>query len=146
MDAALEGYPMRASNIFGAGMKRLIIALMVVAVTGCAGIMEMIPSRWDVNQAKSITDIQQQAVRFDCKGDQAVQINALDRDVEWFVIYSKTKPTRDITKLTDTLQKTIGEFKDRLKTGPVSPLYCDLKRKIIIQQTEILAGSVQGRF
>ncbi len=119
---------------------------MLVSLTGCASIMDMIPSRWDVNQAKSITDIQQQAIRFDCKGDQVSQINALDQSIEWFVIYSKTKPTKDITKLTDTLQKTVAEYKERANKGPVSPLYCDLKRKIIIQQTEILAGSVQGRF
>ena len=127
-------------------MKKLLLILAVVGLTGCAGLMEMIPSRWDVNQAKSITDIQQQAVRFDCKGDQLAQINALDRDVEWFVIYSKTKPTRDIIKLTATLQTTVAEYKERASKGVVSPLYCDLKRKIIIQQTEILAGSVQGRF
>ena len=127
-------------------MKKLIAVVAFLSLTGCASIMEMIPSRWDVNQAKSITDIQQQAIRFDCKGDQVVQINSLDQNIEWFVIYSKTKPTRDITKLTDTIQTTVSEYKERLKTGPVSPLYCDLKRKIIIQQTEILAGSVQGRF
>lgn len=127
-------------------MKKLIAILTLVSLTGCASIMDMIPSRWDVNQAKSITDIQQQAIRFDCKGDQVAQINALDQNVEWFVIYSKTKPTRDITKLTDTLQKTVGEYKERASKGPVSPMYCELKRKIIIQQTEILAGSVQGRF
>lgn len=127
-------------------MKKLLATLAVVSLAGCASIMDMIPSRWDVNQAKSVTDIQQQAVRFDCKGDQLAQITALDQNVEWFVIYSKTKPTRDITKLTDTLQKTVGEFKDRVSKGPVSSMYCDLKRKIIIQQTEILASSVQGRF
>lgn len=127
-------------------MKRLVTVLMLVSLTGCASIMEKIPSRWDVNQAKSITDIQQQAIRFDCKGDQVAQINALDQNIEWFVIYSKTKPTRDIAKLTDTLQTTVVEYKERASKGPVSPLYCDLKKKIIIQQTEILAGSVQGRF
>ena len=127
-------------------MKKLIAIIALVSLTGCAGIMEMIPSRWDVNQAKSITDIQQQAIRFDCKGDQLAQINALDQNIEWFVIYSKTKPTKDITKLTTTLQTTVAEYKERASKGAVSPLYCDLKRKIIIQQTEILAGSVQGRF
>ena len=126
-------------------MKKLIV-ILAISLSGCSSLLDYIPSRWDVNQAKSITDIQQQAKRFDCKGDQVAQINSLDQNVEWFVIYSKTKPTRDITKLTDTIQKTVGEYKERLKTGPVSPLYCDLKRKIIIQQTEILAGSVQGRF
>jgi uncharacterized protein YceK len=127
-------------------MKKLIVILAFLSLTGCASIIEMIPSRWDVNQAKSITDIQQQARRFDCKGDQAVQINDLAKSVEWFDIYAKTKPTRDISKLTGTMDKTIQEYQERLKAGPVSPMYCDLKKKIIQQQADILAGSVQGRF
>jgi uncharacterized protein YceK len=127
-------------------MKKLLVILALVSLSGCSTIMDYFPSRWDVNQAKSITDIQQQARRFDCKGDQVAQINSLDQSVEWFVIYSQTKPTRDITKLTETLQTTVTEYKDRASKGPVSPLYCDLKVKIIKQQTDILAGSVQGRF
>jgi hypothetical protein len=127
-------------------MKKLIVVLFVISLTGCASIMEYIPSRWDVNQAKVITDIQQQARRFDCKADQATQLNELAKSVEWFDIYAKTKPTRDIAKLTGIMDKTIEEYQGRLKTGPVSPLYCDLKAKIIKQQADILAGSVQGRF
>jgi hypothetical protein len=127
-------------------MKRLLTVVAFLSLTGCASVMELIPSRWDANQAKVMTDIQQQARRFDCKGDQVAQINALEQNIEWFDIYAKTKPTRDIAKLTGTLTTTVKEYQDRLKTGPVSPLYCDLKKKIIQQQTEILAGSVQGRF
>ena len=127
-------------------MKKLIAVCTFFALTGCASIMEKIPSRWDVNQAKVITDIQQQARRFDCKADQTAQVNELSKSVEWFSIYAKTKPTRDISKLTSTMDKTIQEYQERLKTGPVSPLYCDLKKKIIQQQADILAGSVQGRF
>ena len=118
----------------------------MVSLTGCAGIMEKIPSRWDVNQAKVMTDIQLQVRHFDCKGDQAMQLTALAMNVEWFEIYAKTKPTRDIAKLTTTITDTVKEYKDRLAKSPVSPLYCDLKIKIIRQQTDILAGSVQGRF
>ena len=127
-------------------MKKLIAVLFVVSLTGCSTLMEYIPSSWDVNQAKVITDIQQQTRRFDCKGDQARQLNILATDVEWFDIYAKTKPTRDIAKLTVTLNDTVKEYKDRLDKGPVSPLYCDLKIKIIKQQTDIIAKSVQGRF
>jgi len=28
----------------------------------------------------------------------------------------------------------------------VSPIYCDIKRKLIIQQADIIAKTVQGRF
>ena len=127
-------------------MKKLIVILAVVGLTGCASVMEMIPSRWDVNQAKVITDIQVQTNHFDCKADQAGQLAALAINVEWFDIYAKTKPTKDIAKLTGTIVTTVKEYQDRLKTGPVSPMYCDIKLKIIKQQTDILAGSVQGRF
>ena len=127
-------------------MKRLLLILALVSLTGCASIMEYIPSSWDVNQAKVITDIQLQVKHFDCKADLKPQVEQLARDVEWFDIYAKTKPTRDIAKLTGTITTTVTELKDRVNKGPVSPLYCDLKKKIIQQQADILAKSVQGRF
>ena len=127
-------------------MKRLIAVVAFLSLTGCASIMEYIPSGWDVNQAKVITDIQLQVRHFDCKADLAPQVNKLAQDVEWFDIYAKTKPTRDIAKLTGTITDTVKELQDRVAKGPVSPLYCDLKKKIIQQQADILAKSVQGRF
>jgi PBP1b-binding outer membrane lipoprotein LpoB len=126
-------------------MKKLIL-LVAIVLTGCASIMEYIPSGWDVNQAKVITDIQMETRHFDCKADLAPQVNRLAQDVEWFDIYSQTKPTRDINKLTGTIKDTVKELQDRVNKGPVSPLYCDLKKKIIQQQTDIIAESVQGRF
>ena len=127
-------------------MKKLLVVFAFLSLSGCASIMEMIPSGWDVNQAKVITDIQQQARHIDCKADLAPQVNRLAQDVEWFDIYSQTKPTRDINKLTGTIKDTVKELQERVAEGPVSPLYCDLKKKIIQQQADILAGSVQGRF
>jgi PBP1b-binding outer membrane lipoprotein LpoB len=127
-------------------MKKLLVVCAFFALTGCASIMEYIPSSWDVNQARVITDIQLQARHFDCKADLAPQVNKLAQDVEWFDIYSQTKPTRDINKLTGTIKDTVKELQERVAKGPVSPLYCDLKKKIIQQQADILAKSVQGRF
>ena len=127
-------------------MKRLATLILFASLTGCASIMEYIPSGWDVNQAKVITDIQQQARHIDCKADLAPQVNKLAQDVEWFDIYAKTKPTRDIAKLTGTITDTVQELQERVTKGSVSPLYCDLKKKIIQQQADILAKSVQGRF
>jgi len=127
-------------------MKKLIVFLFVLSLTGCASIVEMIPSGWDANQARVITDIQLQIRHFDCRVELAPQVNRLALDLEWFNIYAKTKPTRDIAKLTGTITDTVKELQDRVAKGPVSPLYCDLKKKIIQQQADILAGSVQGRF
>jgi PBP1b-binding outer membrane lipoprotein LpoB len=127
-------------------MKRLLVACAFFALTGCASIMEYIPSSWDVNQAKVITDIQLQVKHFDCKAELKPQVDQLAKNVEWFDIYSQTKPTRDINKLTSTITDTVKELQERVAKGPVSPMYCDLKKKIIQQQADILAKSVQGRF
>jgi len=127
-------------------MKRLLVVVAFLSLTGCASIMEMIPSGWDVNQAKVITDIQLEVRHFDCRADLKPQVDQLARDLEWFDIYAKTKPTRDIAKLTGTITDTVKELQDRVTKGPVSPLYCDWKKKIIQQQVDIIAKSVQGRF
>jgi PBP1b-binding outer membrane lipoprotein LpoB len=127
-------------------MKKILVVLAFLSLTGCASIMEMIPSGWDANQAKMITDIQLEVRHFDCKADLKPQVDQLARDVEWFDIYAKTKPTRDIARLTGTITDTVKELQDRVAKGPVSPMYCDLKKKIIQQQADILARSVQGRF
>jgi len=127
-------------------MKRLIAVVAFLSLTGCASVMDMIPSRWDVNQAKSITDIQLEVRHFDCRAELKPQVDQLAKDVEWFDIYAQTKPTRDIARLTGTITDTVKELQDRVNKGPVSPLYCDLKKKIIQQQTDIIAKSVQGRF
>ena len=127
-------------------MKRLLAVCAFFALTGCASIMEYIPSSWDVNQAKVITDIQLEVKHFDCKAELKPQVDQLAKNVEWFDIYSQTKPTRDINKLTGVIKDTVKELQDRVSKGPVSPLYCDLKKKIIQQQADILAKSVQGRF
>ena len=127
-------------------MKKLLLILALVSLTGCASIMEYIPSSWDANQARVITDIQQQARHIDCKAELKPQVDKLARDIEWFDIYAKTKPTRDINKLTGVITDTVKELQGRVAKGPVSPLYCDLKKKIIQQQADILAKSVQGRF
>jgi PBP1b-binding outer membrane lipoprotein LpoB len=127
-------------------MKRLLAVVAFLTLTGCASVMEYIPSGWDVNQARVITDIQLEVRHFDCRADLKPQVDQLARDVEWFDIYAKTKPTRDIAKLTGTITDTVKELQERVAKGSVSPLYCDLKKKIIQQQADILAKSVQGRF
>lgn len=126
----------------GVNMKALILTI-VLSLSGCA-LVDKIPSRWDVNQAKVTTDLRQITHNFDCKGDQQAQLKTIANQVQWFDLYAESKGTKDVAKLTATMSATVKEFQDRPQ--PVSPLYCDLKRKIMIQQADIIAKTVQGRF
>lgn len=127
-------------------MKKLLTLVAFALLAGCSSVMEYIPSRWDVNQAKVITDIQQATRNFDCKGDIANQSKNLVLQIEWLDIYSHAKPTRDIAKITGLMNGTVKELSERSSKGPVSPIYCDLKKKLMIQQADMIAHTVQGRF
>ena len=125
-------------------MKKLLAILTLVALSGCSTILDYIPSRWDVNQAKITTDLRQSTHNFDCKGDQQAQLKVVADQIQWFDFYAESKGTKDVAKLTATMKATVKEFQDRPQ--PVSVLYCDLKRKIMIQQADIIAKTTQGRF
>ena len=53
---------------------------------------------------------------------------------------------QDKRTVTGVIKDTVKELQERVAKGAVSPMYCDLKKKIIQQQADILAKSVQGRF
>lgn len=127
-------------------MKKLLAVTTLILLTGCSTVKDWWPSRWDVNQSKAVTDVQQTTRNFDCKGDIAAQTKTLATQVEWLDIYSQTKGTRDVVQITSMMKETTKELQDRIAKGPVSPMYCDLKKKILIQQADIIGTTIQGRF
>jgi outer membrane biogenesis lipoprotein LolB len=126
-------------------MKKLILILAVSLLTGCSTIKDWMPVKWDVNQSKAVTDIQQVTRNFDCKADIAQQSKALSGQVQWLTIYSETRGTKDVIDPLGHMNDTIKELVDRSIKGPVSPMYCEIKKKIMIQQSDMLAHTVQGR-
>ena len=127
-------------------MKRLLVAFAFVSLAGCSTIQEWIPVRWDANQSQSITSIQQATRNFDCKGDIAQQSKQLAQQIEWFTIYADTKKTRDVIGPVGHMNDTVKELVDRSSKGPVSPMYCDIKKRLMVQQADMVAHTVQGRF
>lgn len=119
---------------------------MVLALAGCSAITDQIPSFWDANQSAVITDIQQMTRHINCNADLKPQLHVLFMRLEWYDIYAATKRTQDMVKLGQTMLITVKEFQDRTAQGPVSPAYCDIKKKILVQQADIIATTVQGRF
>jgi len=129
-------------------MKRLLL-IAVLLLSGCGTLSDLkdqIPSFWDGNQSVVVTDMQQIARHIDCTGDVKPQLHDLFMRVEWYDLYANTKGTKDMAKLDQVMLTTIKEFQDRVAQGPVSPMYCDMKKKILIQQADIIAKTVQGRF
>jgi hypothetical protein len=122
-------------------MKKLLL-VAVVFLSACS----LVPSKWDSNQSRSITDVQLSVRHFDCNGNINLQATFVQNQVEWFDIYAQSKGTADMAKLTKVMDDTLKELVDRSSKEKVSPLYCDMKKKILVQQADIIASAVQGRF
>jgi hypothetical protein len=121
-------------------MKILVTVALLLVVSGCS----LVPSRWDQNQARVITDIRQEAGSFDCKGDVPAQLNTIESRIEWFHLYSDYNKAKDIDSMISKLEVTVKEFQDRVAKGPTSPTYCQLKKVLITEQVDIIGHTVGG--
>lgn len=130
-------------------MKRIIaLALLTLTLTGCASIGSLIPSFWDGNQSSRITDVELAVVRLDCAQPLRPQVTLIRDHLEWFVLYSKSKGSRnqDVVVLVEPLRETTEDFYQRTVKGDASPAYCGIKQRIMILQVHRAAQAIQGRF
>ena len=133
-------------------MKKIILYLfLAVSLNGClalAGLSTLLPSAWDPNQSSAITDIQQQSKRINCKwkiNEVKDHLEYLDEKTEWLIIYSETKQTTDIFNMTQVYNATLQDFYKRVETKSMSNSYCENKKAILIEQSNIIAKTLQGR-
>lgn len=133
-------------------MKKIILSLFLAfSLSGCialAGLSTLLPSAWDPNQSAVITDIQQQSKRINCKWkiDEVKQhLEYLDEKTEWLIIYSETKQTTDIFNMAQVYNTTLQDFYKRVETKSMSNSYCENKKTILIEQSNIIAKTLQGR-
>ena len=133
-------------------MKKIILSLfLAVSLSGCialAGLSTLLPSAWDANQSAAITDIQQQSKRINCKwkiDEVKNHLEYLDEKTEWLIIYSETKQTTDIFNMAQVYNTTLQDFYKRVETKSMSNSYCENKKTILIEQSNIIAKTLQGR-
>jgi hypothetical protein len=126
-------------------MRAIITALIVVSLTGCAGVQSWIPSFWDDNQSAYIINARITAEQIDCGQPQAAQIRRLSEDLRRFELYSQSKGAlqKDVLRVIEPMQSTVKEWRDR---GEASKTYCEIKKKILAQQGERAARVILGRW
>jgi hypothetical protein len=128
---------------------RLILTLItVLALSGCSTVEKWIPSFWDDNQSAKITDVRLRVDRLDCKADQLTQITVIRDDLRWFELYSNSKGRlqKDVLRLIGPMQETVEDMYKRNSEGKGSVAYCELKKKIMLQQAERAASGILGRY
>jgi hypothetical protein len=130
-------------------MKNLLLALVtVVSLTGCATVERWIPSFWDDNQSARIVDARLKIDRIDCARDQLTQAGAIRDDLRWFELYSDSKGRlqKDVIQLIKPMQETTEDWYKRSLDGQGSKTYCEIKKKLLQQQSERAARGILGRW
>ncbi len=132
-------------------MKRLLVIGMVALLQGCAtfsfqDIKDQIPSFWDDNQSRSVIDIRQSVEKLNCKEPHAPQVKVIKDNIQWFILYSDSKGTKDVLTLVKPMESTVDDFYKRSLEKQGTEIYCDIKKKILITQSSTVAKTVIGRF
>jgi hypothetical protein len=126
-------------------MKKLAIFVVLISLNACAGFM---PSFWDDNQSKKIIDVRQTVAHLDCAQPHLPQAQKIQHQLEWFQLYSESKGylQQDVLILIKPMQETVNDFVKRSKTSQGSVAYCELKKKLLINQSATAAKAVLGRY
>lgn len=132
-------------------MKKLLILVSVLVLQGCAvALSSYIPSFWDDNQSAKIVDISLAVERLDCAKTQAPQVSQIRDQLEWFKLYSQGKGSRqtDVLKLTQPMADTVEDWFKRVSAEGYreNKIYCELKKKVMTEQSQRAAKAVLGRF
>ena len=129
-------------------MRYLIALVCVLSLQGCSTVIGWIPSFWDDNQSAKITDVRARIEQIDCSQDQLAQSLAIQRDLQWFVLYSESKGRRqqDVIRLVEPMQETVADWVKRSREGHGSAAYCEIKRRLLQSQARSAASAVLGRF
>ena len=131
-------------------MKKLLLLVTVLLLQGCAGLTGLIPSFWDDNQSHRIINVRLDIERVDCKTAQLPQVTKIRDDLAWFKLYSESKGGRqaDVIALTTPMTATVEDWHKRVSTEGHrdNPVYCDLKKRVLQEQSARAAKAILGRF
>lgn len=124
------------------------LLLVTLALSGCATVQSWIPSFWDDNQSHRIIDVRQRVAHIDCQQPQMQQAIDLQRDLEWFQLYSQSKGQRqnDVLRIIQPMQETVNDWVNRSKQRQGSPAYCAAKKQILELQSRRAAETILGRY
>ena len=127
-------------------MRKLTAGLLIFLLVGCSTIKDNIPSFADDNESKVAIDIRQSVIELDCKQPHAPQVAVIKKNVDWLILYSQTRDSRDVLRMVKPMNDTVNDFYNRSTTKQGSEAYCNMKKKVLETQSGAVAKAVIGRF
>lgn len=127
---------------------RILLLSLTLWLSGCASIMNLVPSFSDPNQSHRIIDARMAVERINCASPMvSVQVSDLRDHLLWFELYSESRGRqRDVIELVHPIRETVEDMHRRYSQGLASVSYCEIKVRILRSQTQTAARAVLGRF
>ena len=124
---------------------RILAVFTLLMISGCSSLSELLPSFWDPNQSNYIVLARTSAEAIDCSQPQQPQVLRVDTELTKFMVYSQAKgrSQTDVIRVVEPIKATVSEW---LKRGEGSRVYCEIKRRLIIQETQRAAEVILGRW
>jgi len=123
-------------------MKIATIILSTMLLTGC-GIPSI--SFYDDNESLLAVEVRSSVDLLDCSTTQAPQVKSIQTSVNKFLFYSEAKGSSDVEEMIVPMKETVDSFYNRVKDKD-SVVFCKLKKKVMVQQSETIADAVMSRF
>lgn len=129
-------------------MKKILVLAAAVMLTGCGSMYKYVPSFWDDNQSRAIIDVRLAVSKLNCAEPHLPQAQVIKDRIDWFMLYSESKgrSQQDVIKLVEPMKATVDDFHKRSSEKEGSKTYCELKKKVMVEQSQRAAGSVLGRW
>lgn len=132
-------------------MKKILAILVMLSLTACASldsVVTLIPSFNDSNQSSKIIDIRADIERIDCTQPQLPQAQLIQRDLQWFHLYSESAGIRnsDVIRIIAPMEESVTDWANRSAKEKPSEVYCNIKKNILKDQAKSAAKAVLGRF
>jgi len=124
---------------------RITILALAILLSGCTTIQSWVPSFWDDNQSRMIVDARLYVEQIDCAQPQLPQVQRVDQELRRFQVYSESKGSlqKDVLRVVEPMKQTTEEW---VKRGEGSKTYCEIKKKLLLTQTERAAKVILGRW
>jgi hypothetical protein len=111
-----------------------------VLLSGCSMTM---PSFYDDNESMLAVDIRLAVANLDCNKEAKAQVIPIYQAVNRLSLYSDSKGSDDIGEMVTLLSKTTRGI---LEKQNVSPAFCNIKKKVLLKQSEDVATAIMGRY
>lgn len=132
-------------------MRKLLLALMISSLSGCAIIDAYLMTHYDPNEYKLITDIRADAQMYkaQCDNFEVSKANStkLTNNTQLFVLYSEHIPRNDLliasSKDLQSLAKGLSD--QYTKSDNVSPTFCKIKFGTIEASADKIQATIARR-